>query len=291
MDAFLHDLSWVPPLRSEALTFVFNAFTYLGYPQFFLLFLPLGYWLCGKAMFTRLAMLIGIVGLSNSFLKDLFQDPRPSIEFALDPRVGESFGLPSGHAQIETAMWLWLAYEIGRRWAWIAAIVIAAGVSASRIYLGVHDVEDVMGGVLLGVATVVIYRGFVSDALKPWHDLHPALQAAGVAALAPVLYFAWPREDVPASLLGLVAFMTTWWLGDFVEREFVKYERNRNWLIAIPAALVAVAALFWLFGSIGGQLKALDAPPAATLAVQFAFMSVFATVVVPAVFKALRLAK
>jgi membrane-associated phospholipid phosphatase len=291
MDTFLHDLSWVPPLRSEPLTLIFNAFTYLGYPQFFLVFLPIGYWLCDKAMFTRLAMLIGIVGLSNAFLKDLFQDPRPPAAFALDPRVGDSFGLPSGHAQIATAMWLWLAYEIHRRWAWIAAIVIAVGVSASRIYLGVHDIEDVLAGVLLGLATVVIYRGFVSDVAKPWHDLHPAFQIAAIGALAPALYLLWPRDEVYVSVLGLVTFMATWWLGYLVERELVKHERHRNWLIAVPAAVVGVAALLWLFGLLGNQLKAVGLSPSVALAVQFAFMSAFATVVVPTVFRLLRLAR
>ena len=93
MEAFLHDLSWVPPLRNDLLTHVFNGFTFLGYLPFFLIFLPLGYWLFDKPMFTRLSILVGIVGLTNFFLKDLFQDPRPPAEFALDARVGDSFGL------------------------------------------------------------------------------------------------------------------------------------------------------------------------------------------------------
>src|SRR5262249_33229069 len=151
MESFLHDLSWVPPLRSEALTAIFNGFTFLGYFPFFLAFLPLGYWLWDKAMFTRLAILVGIVGLSNSFLKDLFQVRPPPIALALDPNVGDSFGFPSGHAQVAVAMWLWLAYELKRPWFWVVAIIVAAGVCASRLYLGVHDVEDILGGVLLGL--------------------------------------------------------------------------------------------------------------------------------------------
>ncbi len=291
MDAFLHDLSWVPPLRSEWLTYVFNAFTFLGYAQFFLLFLPIGFWLCGQAMFTRLAMLVGIIGLSNTLLKDLFQDPRPPIEFALDPRVGDSFGFPSGHAQIATAMWLWLAYEIRRGWAWAVAIVIALGVGASRIYLGVHDLEDILGGILLGLATIVVYRGLVSDALKPWHDLPLAVQAAGIVALAPILYLVWPRAEVPALVPGLVAFMATWWFGQAIERELVRYERHPRWLVAVPTAVASAAVLFWLFGEIGAQLKALAIPSAVALAVQFVFMSLFATVAAPAVFRLLRLAR
>ena len=31
MEAFLHDLSWVPPLRNDLLTHVFNGFTFLAF--------------------------------------------------------------------------------------------------------------------------------------------------------------------------------------------------------------------------------------------------------------------
>ena len=39
----------------------------------------------------------------------------------------------------------------------------------------------------LGVASFVIYRGFVSDQFKAWHDLNPALQLLAIAALALLL--------------------------------------------------------------------------------------------------------
>ncbi len=163
MEHFLHDISWVVPLRSPELTVFFNGLTWLGYTTFFLIFLPIGYWLWDKNMFTRLAVLIIITGLINGFVKDLFHDPRPPLEFAIDPRTGDSYGFPSGHAQVAVAMWLWLAYEIGRTWAWIAAILIAVGVCMSRLYLGVHDVEDILGGTFLGLATIFAYRTLLSD--------------------------------------------------------------------------------------------------------------------------------
>ena len=50
-----------------------------------------------------------------------------------------------------------MAYEIGRNWAYIAAFIIIALISASRIYLGVHDVGDVVGGLTFGVACLAGY--------------------------------------------------------------------------------------------------------------------------------------
>jgi hypothetical protein len=65
-EAFLHDLSWVPPLRNETLMHIFNGFTFLGYLPFFLLFLPMGYWLGDKGTFTRLTMLVGFSQLGGA---------------------------------------------------------------------------------------------------------------------------------------------------------------------------------------------------------------------------------
>jgi glycerophosphoryl diester phosphodiesterase len=289
MESFLHDISWVVPLRSDALTLIFNALTLLGYTQFFLVMLPLGYWLWDKALFTRLAILIGFVGLSNTFLKDLFQDPRPPLAFALDGRVGDSFGLPSGHAQIAVAMWLWLAYEIRRTWAWIAAILVAIGVAASRIYLGVHDMEDVLGGALIGLASFVIYRGLVSDQFKFWHDLNPALQLAGIAALAPLLWFVWPRA-LPPAMFALVAFMFFWWLGRAVEKRWINYARHPNWLVAGVVTVVGIAALFGLMKLLSDQLAAAGLAKDVATIIPFAISALYVTAIAPALFRLVRAA-
>ena len=72
MESFLHDLSWVLPLRSDIATAIFNGFTALGYLPFYLVLLPLGYWLWDKAMFTRLAVLI----MASALLMRLEGGPR-----------------------------------------------------------------------------------------------------------------------------------------------------------------------------------------------------------------------
>lgn len=291
MDSFLHDMSWAPALRNETLTVVFNAFTYLGYTPFFLAFLPLGYLLCDKRMFTRLAILVGIVGLTNTYLKDLFQDPRPPVEFAIDARVGDSYGFPSGHAQIAFAMWLWLAIEIGRAWAWALALVIAFGVCASRLYLGVHDVEDILGGTLLGLATIVIYRGLVSDQFKAWHDLNPIVHLIAIAALALLAWAIWPGKPAPDAIYGLVAFIFFWWLGRAIEERFIRYRRHANWIVAGVSAIAAVALLFFLFKVIGDGLAAAKIAGPLAAVIQLGFISLYVTALVPALLRAVGLAR
>lgn len=290
METLLRDISWVVPLRSALLTPVFEGFTLLGYTQFFLVFLPVGYWLWDKRMFTRLAMLIGIVGITNTFLKDLFQDPRPPLQFALDPQVGDSFGFPSGHAQVATAMWLWLAYEIKRSWAWAVAIVIVAGVGFSRLYLGVHDVEDVLAGTLLGLASVVIYRGLVSDQFKFWHDLNPEIQVLAIAGLAPLVWMFWPGDVVPFAIFGLIVFIACWWIGRTIEERWINYERHESWLFAGAAAAAGIVVMFAIFKVMGDQFEAMGMSKLAIVSLQFGFISLYVTALAPASFRAARLA-
>jgi glycerophosphoryl diester phosphodiesterase len=287
MESFLHDISWVLPLRSDAATVVFNAFTLAGYTPFFLVLLPLGYWLWDKALFTRLALLIGLVGLSNTFLKELFMDPRPPIAFALDGRVGESFGFPSGHAQIAVATWFYLAMEIKRTWAWITAAIIASGVCFSRIYLGVHDVEDMLGGALIGLACIFIFKGLERERLIT--EAHPAAQLLGLAVIAPIAWALWPRAgQMPEAMLALTAFLFFWWVGRLIEERWINYQRHGNWAVAIIAAVAGVAVLFVLLKLTGDAATAAGAKSFAQT-VQMSVIALYVTAIAPALFRLTRL--
>jgi glycerophosphoryl diester phosphodiesterase len=288
MESFLHDISWVLPLRSDAATQIFNAFTWAGYTPFFLVLLPLGYWLWDKALFTRLAFLIGFVGLSNTFLKELFMDPRPPIAFALDGRVGDSFGFPSGHAQIAVAMWFWLAMEIKRGWAWGLAAVIAAGVCFSRVYLGVHDVEDVLGGALLGLACIFIFKGLTQE--RAITEAHPAAQLIGLAVIAPVAYVLWPHGGMlPAGIVALTAFLFFWWTGQLIEERWINYQRHGNWAVAIIAAVAGLAVLFVLLKATGDVAEAAGFGGPLAQPFQMSVIALYVTAIAPALFRATRL--
>jgi membrane-associated phospholipid phosphatase len=253
MESFLHDISWVVPWRTPLLTAIFEGFTALGYVPFYLVALPLGYWLWDKNLFTRLAVLIIVTAILNSFLKDLFLDPRPDPSLALDNRVGDSYGLPSGHAQIVTAMWFWLAWEMRRWWLWVLAAVIVVGVGLSRIYLGVHDVEDVLAGVGLGLLSLLVFGVFLSERLRHLHDLKPAWQLAILIAVQPILYLLWPGE--PGQITGIFAFMLGWWAGVLYDRHRIDFKRHPNWIIALVGATFGLVVLvFGMFLYAGKML-------------------------------------
>jgi membrane-associated phospholipid phosphatase len=190
MNELLHSLDWVLPLRSDWLTPVMRFFTLLGYEKFILFFLPLGYWAWNRGVFFRLLVLVALTALLNAWLKDFWQDPRPDLALRMDFEVGDSFGLPSGHAQIAVVIWFWLAWELKRAWAWLVSGVVVAGIIFSRLYLGAHDVEDVLGGSLLGIATLLLFAQAASWSW--WREAHGRWHLALVLLVFLAAQLSWP---------------------------------------------------------------------------------------------------
>jgi hypothetical protein len=79
----------------------------------------------------------------------------------LDNTVGlrdeTSFGAPSGHVQIATVIYLYLAIKAKRRLVWFLAIFGILIMALSRVYLGAHFLQDAIAGFILGFLVLVGY--------------------------------------------------------------------------------------------------------------------------------------
>lgn len=285
----LHNLDWVLPLRSPALTQFAVGFSWLGYPAFIIAFTAIGYWTWSKAIFYRLLLLVAINALVNAYIKDLVQDPRPPLALRLDDLVGSSYGLPSAHAQLAVVMWLWLAWEVRRASVWLLCILIALGVMLSRMYLGVHDLEDVLIGAALGGASLFAFQRLRRDAW-PW-DQSVGLRMLAIAAVTGATLLAWPNgarapEYVPLVAGSLIA--ATW--GMQWERNYLRFAIPSQFGRKLAMGLVGTA----LF--IGEQkLLKLMGPVVPLDPMLWAFAKglangVCVAVLMPAVFVGLRLA-
>ena len=163
---------------------------------------PIGWWLllqfvvllAGTQRGLRLAWFVWVAGLTNTWLKWLWADPRPYwIDDSVSAiRASQGFGMPSGHAQGAMSVWLglWLALDRHRTKALLALVVtfvIFTGVS--RVYYGVHSVAQVLVGFGFGLSITLVLAWLIPR-LETW--LRPqslsfrsvfALCVLGLAAL------------------------------------------------------------------------------------------------------------
>lgn len=206
-----NDLTWVEGIRSSSLSIFFENISLAGYPTFLILFISFGYFYWSPSRFSRVAMMLFISGLINAFLKDFFQDARPAIELMLDPKVGTSYGWPSGHSQIAVTLWGLLAYELKNKWATIGAITIIILIAFSRMYLGVHDLGDVFAGLIIGGIILLIWHYAVIN------DLYKSVSKRSwlilILVFQLILYIFYPSHEDHELSIWFLGVMTGWFIG------------------------------------------------------------------------------
>jgi membrane-associated phospholipid phosphatase len=152
--------------------------TRLGSEQVYIAFLVAIFLGVDAKIGRRLGIFLLISFYLNQQLKILMDTPRP---FVLDPTIARSQAaidsagggaFPSGHAQGATTFWGLAAFYFRKRWLWWLAAFMIFILSLSRLYLGVHWLIDVFGGIVIGTAIIgltMLVDTFVTNALRiPW---------------------------------------------------------------------------------------------------------------------------
>jgi len=164
---------------SPALDAPMKFFSFLGTIEFYLVLIPLLYWVVDSRLGIRvLLILIGTDFLSTSF-KQLLHQPRPYWVGDVKALGTEtSYGIPSSHASNSLSVWGFIASHFKREWLWAASGVLLFLIGLSRLYLGVHFPQDVLGGWLLGAFVLYLFIRLEPQVL-PWLKRLSALAQIG----------------------------------------------------------------------------------------------------------------
>lgn len=134
----------------------FKLISQLGSEYFYIGLVLIGFWAVKKraAILLTYVLLTGMV--SNYLLKLAIANPRPDSSYWYPGVEETNYSTPSNHAQLSSTLYSWFSLKIKTWWILILSIVLTFLIGISRVYLGVHYLEDVLIGWSIGIITALI---------------------------------------------------------------------------------------------------------------------------------------
>jgi membrane-associated phospholipid phosphatase len=260
-------INFLQTLQSDGLTSFFKFFTFFGDKEFYIMVLPLFFWLWDKEKAVKLLFILMPSLLLNFWLKEIFQTARP-LGVALIEQGG--FAFPSGHAQGSTTLWLMLALLIRKKWINYLAVTMIILVSLSRLYLGVHWSVDILGGILIALGLVLVYDKYLYNNFKELLSAKTAIGKTAVLTII-ILFFTilYPADDAITILAVLWGFGVILIFTDVIKSEL---PQGIIWKLIILVVGIVGVLLIWK------GLKSILPPMEITRFLRYALLGVWIAV-------------
>lgn len=268
-----------------SLDWFFYAVTQLGEELFYIVALAFVYWSINKKLGRKLAIIVLTSLWINGFFKLLLKLPRPPE--AVRKIEVSGYGFPSGHAQGSTSLWGYLSLKIRKYWLYVISAVLVVLISYSRIYLQVHYVQDIIGGSVLGILTIIAFElidrksaGFISSRPFLQKLTIPAIYVA-ILVTVPLVFFL--NEDITGMIVisGAVFGMAE---GFIIEEEKIKLEDSKTNRSRIVRFIIGLGIVFPVMIA----LRQVLSTTLASLFVLYTIIGLLMGLGVPYVFKRLK---
>jgi membrane-associated phospholipid phosphatase len=141
---------------SPTLDLLFILFTLLGEDYIYMSLIAITYWCFNKRAGVQISYVLLVSAYLNYWLKMSFKMDKPPSECRIILEDDVSYGFPSGHAQSAATFWGWAGLKIRKAWMRIFFFSLIFLIGLSRIYLGVHYLGDVLGGMLFGAVFLIV---------------------------------------------------------------------------------------------------------------------------------------
>ncbi len=243
-------------VNNDVVYYIFTAITYFGDGLVFIIIGATLFFIYDKRFAKNLMLVLLGSNYFDMFLRDIFQDPRPASNAIRANETG--YGFPSGHAQSSTVTYGYLAFHTQKNYAqekwykyipWIFLVVIYLA-AISRQIIGVHDVEDIVGGLLIGISFLLIFinlEPLITEKINTF-DLPIKLI---LAVVIPVILFIVALLIFPTSLCDYgraCGALTGLSVGYLIENEKIHYNPkdldNKQRIINLAIGLVITIVLY-----------------------------------------------
>ncbi|KFM73456.1 Sphingosine-1-phosphate phosphatase 1, partial [Stegodyphus mimosarum] len=169
----------------------------LGYEMFYASFFPFWIWNIDGAVCRRVINVWVLIMYVGQAMKDIICWPRPAAPpvLHLEPRYVIEYGMPSTHAMVGAAVPFSFLYFTLHRYEYqvIVGILIATIwcilVCCSRLYMGMHTVLDIIGGLVLVAILMTVILPF-SDMVDHYQltNTYSPLVTIGFMLLLQIIY-------------------------------------------------------------------------------------------------------
>ncbi|BCE02047.1 phosphatase PAP2 family protein [Marinicellulosiphila megalodicopiae] len=251
LDIVLFFHSWYLPITSGLWKFMHFA----GGERGFLILLPIIYWALNKRLGVQLFILIMSNAIVMNVLKLFFARPRP---FDVAPHLFEAtvdqsgYGLPSGHVWLSVVFVGFLAffYRTHKKIAVLAVFWIVL-MSLSRMVLGVHFLQDVILGLLMGVFGLIVFIKW-HQRVFTWFEMKPILTQVLymivfmllMQLMAVVLH---ETFEFRKSLLSASGVLIGGVLGLILDRRYLISSESNRWVIKSIKIVLGLILLIGLY--------------------------------------------
>jgi membrane-associated phospholipid phosphatase len=218
-------LQFLADHRNVFLTKLFLVATFVGDVQGYILIITLIYVIWDKQLAVRLSILVLLTMSLNYLLKISIKSPRPFVregtflkQWAVSAEnakeLASEYSMPSGHAMAASAFYSYLYAFSKNRYVKVIAVLIPILTGLSRPYLGVHYMEDVLVGWVIGLSIALISIKYADRVSTEWTKLSPMQQVGITVAASLVLWLlsivihGWRIDGQPRAFLGYAGFLT-----------------------------------------------------------------------------------
>jgi membrane-associated phospholipid phosphatase len=232
-------------LHSPVLDLIFELITITGEEEFMIVIAAWLLWCHNKRFGYRLGFAFLMSVVVNGVIKESFKIDRPhqvddSIT-AIRVERATSYSFPSGHTQGAASFWGGIMTYMKQKKIIALGIVMIALVAFSRMYLGVHWLFDVLGGIIIGLSMVL-----VSNKLFDISEKHKFSYPLWIYAITLSLGLIFFRElDFIKAIAAMLGFL----VGYDLDKNYIHFDvRHRKSIQVLKYASGMVVTLGIMIG-------------------------------------------
>lgn len=248
-------VEFIQSFQNGFFTFFFGFISFLGEEYVYIVLLGIIYYGYKKELGEFLAFSLFTTAGINTIIKGLVSAPRPFEKYPnrienLRPDTATGHSFPSGHTQNFTTFLFAESFYTGKQTMFIVSGVLAVLMALSRMYLGVHFLEDVVTSIALGIGLAYVFYKLFFKFNKSSQSLYK-LYISIIVIMTPFLFIL-DGEDFFKSYGLLLGFT----IAMFIEKTYINFTNDvsmKHRIIRVAIGLIVMLSVQLGFKAVFGM--------------------------------------